>query len=100
MADAPLDHLRFHETDTSRHIAAKVRAVDRDNAFIGVLSTGEQCAVALVLNRPDMSQNYGTMLECALRVGPEWLAAALFVQRNGWGQPGSSAIAAPVAPRD
>ncbi len=86
--DTPLDHLKFHETDTSRRIRAMVRAVDRDNAYIGVLSTGEQCAVCLVLNRPDLAkQVYGTMLECAVRVGPEWLAASLFVQTNGWNDP-------------
>ena len=83
--DPPLDHLKFHETDTSRRIAAMVRAVERDNAYVGVLSTGEQCAVALVLDRPDLAKKvYGTLLECAERVGPEWLAASLFVQRNGW----------------
>lgn len=31
---------------------------------------------------------YGTMLECAVRVGPEWLAAALYVQTNGWTEAG------------
>jgi hypothetical protein len=83
--DTPIDHLKFHETDTSRRIRAIVRDVARDNASIGVLSTGERCAVCLVLNRPDLAeQHFGTMLECADRVGPEWLAAALFVQRNGW----------------
>jgi hypothetical protein len=30
----------------------------------------------------------GTMLECAVRVGPEWLAAALYVQTNGWTEVG------------
>jgi hypothetical protein len=84
MSDTPLDHLRFHETETSRRIRALVRTVERDNASFGVLSTGEQCAVALVLNRLDLAKDYGTMLECAVRVGPEWLAAALYVQNNGW----------------
>ena len=88
LEDAPLDHLRFHETETSRRIRALVRAVDRDNAHMGVLSTGEKCAVALVLNRLDLADKYhGTMLECAVRVGPEWLAAALYVQNNGWNDP-------------
>jgi hypothetical protein len=83
--DSPLDHLKFHETDTSRRIRAMVRAVDQDNAYIGVLSTGEQCAVCLVLDRPDLAKKYldRTLLDCAERVGPEWLAASLFVQ-NDW----------------
>jgi hypothetical protein len=85
MTDTQFDHLRFHETSMSRHIADAVRAVDRDNAHIGVLSTGEQCAVALVLDRPDLAEKvHGTLLECAVRVGPEWLAASAYVQANGW----------------
>jgi hypothetical protein len=46
-ADSPLDRLRFHESETSRRILGLARFVDRDNAAIGVLSTGEQCAVGL-----------------------------------------------------
>jgi hypothetical protein len=85
MTDTQLDHVRFHESETSRHIVDTVRDVDRDNAHIGFLSTGEQCAVALVLNRPDLAkQACGSMLECAIRVGPGWLGAAAFVQANGW----------------
>jgi hypothetical protein len=86
--DTPLDHLKFHETDTSRRIRTMVRDVTRDNAYLGVLSTGEQCAVCLVLDRPDWAEkHFGTLLECANRVGPEWLAACLFVQRNGLNDP-------------
>jgi hypothetical protein len=45
--------------------------------------------VCLVLDRPDLAkQVYGTILECAVRVGPEWLAAALYVQNNGWTEAG------------
>jgi hypothetical protein len=69
-------------------IADAVRAVDPDNAHIGVLSLGKQCAVALVLERPDLAKKvYGTLLECAVHVGPEWLAASLFVQANGGTEP-------------
>jgi hypothetical protein len=30
---------------------------------------------------------YGTPLECAIRVGPEWLVASAYVQANGWMAP-------------
>jgi hypothetical protein len=65
-------------------IRAKVRMVADDEPSFGVLSTGERCAVALVLDRPDLVKRYGTMLEAADRLGPEWLEAALKVQRDGW----------------
>jgi hypothetical protein len=61
---------------------------NRDKAYIDVLSIGEQCAVCVVLDRPDLAkEHFGTLLECADRVGPEWLAASLFVQHNGWNDP-------------
>ena len=66
------------------HIRAKVRMVANDERSFGVLSTGEKCAVALVLDRPDLVKCYGTMLEAADRLGPGWLQAALWVQRDGW----------------
>ncbi len=79
-----LDYLEFHRSDISDRIREMVRAVDRDNAAIGVLSTGEQCAVALVLDRPDSAERvYGSLLGCAVRVGPE----ALSLQSNGWTEP-------------
>jgi hypothetical protein len=56
---------------------------DEDN--FGVLSTGEQIAVALVLERYDLLQRaWGTMLGSIDRLGPEWTKAALRVQRLGW----------------
>jgi len=50
----------------------------------GVLSTGEKVAVGFVLDRPDLIKSYGTLIEAADRLGPEWLKAALYVQRDGW----------------
>jgi len=65
-------------------IRAKVRMVVADESSFGVLSTGERIAVALVLDRYDLVQRYGTMLEAVDRLGEIWLLAALRVQRNGW----------------
>ena len=68
-----------------RHIRSKVRMVVADETFFGVLSTGERIAVAFVLDRYDLLQRaWGTMAEAVHRLGPQWTAAALRVQRNGW----------------
>lgn len=69
---------------TEKRIAQMCRAVERDESNFGVLSTGEKIAVALVLDRRDLCEFWGSMLECVERLGPEWHAAAFRVQRNGW----------------
>lgn len=78
-----------------------IRALERlaenvaaDPAAIGVLSTGEQCAVALVLDKEELLQPDGeggritmrphgySWLDCVARLEPELLAAAIAVQRR------------------
>ena len=67
------------------HIRAKARMVVTDERSFGVLSTGERIAVAMVLDRYDLVQRaWGTMIEAAHRLGPQWIEAALRVQRHGW----------------
>jgi hypothetical protein len=70
--------------DTYDVILRLVQNVQKDEASIGVLSTGEQLdAVALVLDRKDLLDKFGyTMLGAADRVGQDWLKAALKVQRD------------------
>jgi len=69
-------------------IRAKVEMVLADEAGFGVLSSGERIAVALVLDRYDLLQRaWGSMLESVNRLGEEWTAAALRVQRQGWEDP-------------
>lgn len=67
-----------------RELRAKVRAVARDESVIGVYSTGEQLAIALVLDRPALWAFFGSALQAFDRLEPEWIAAALRVQRDGW----------------
>lgn len=69
---------------TAETIFRLAEHVARNEDSIGVLSTGQYLAVALVLDRHDLIQQsrYPTMLEAAMRLGPEWLEAALEVQRN------------------
>jgi hypothetical protein len=69
---------------TVARIRAKVRMVDADEATLGLLSTGELIAVIFVLDRFDLFGQWGTMLDGIDRLGPEWLRAALYVQRHGW----------------
>jgi hypothetical protein len=64
-------------------IARLVAHVETDEGIIGVLPTGEQLAVALVLDRKDLLDRWGySMLEAVARLGPEWTSAALAVQRS------------------
>lgn len=69
---------------TEKEIRAKVRMVVANKRSFGVLSTGEKLAVALVLDRPDLWKFWGTALDVTDRLGPDWLQAALQVQRDGW----------------
>jgi hypothetical protein len=64
------------ETDLLR----RAQRVQQDEAAIGVMSTGERIAVALILDRRDLL-DWGTMLESVERLGPDWLRASLRVQR-------------------
>jgi hypothetical protein len=67
----------------TERIRAMVDQVKADEGSIGVLSTGEQIAVALVLDRKDLLPHGGyTILEAVNRLGPEWTRAALDVQRS------------------
>jgi hypothetical protein len=64
-------------------IARMVASVAEDEARVGVLSTGEAIAVALVLNRADLLPHGGyTWIDAVDRLGPEWFSAAQAVQRQ------------------
>lgn len=66
--------------DTIRRLVA---AVEHDEPHIGVLSTGEAIAVALVLDRPDLLPgSYRRILDAVDRLGDDWLQAAIAVQRS------------------
>jgi hypothetical protein len=69
---------------TVAKIRNKVRMLVAHEASFGVLSTGEKIAVAFVLDRFDLMHWWGTMLDGVDRLGPEWLRAAVYVQRYGW----------------
>jgi hypothetical protein len=69
-------------TEFERRIAEMV-AVEEDEREIGVYSTGEQIAVALVLDRSELFPQGGyAILEAVERLGTEWTRAALQVQRS------------------
>lgn len=65
-----------------RRILEWVRAVKADPAYFGVLSTGQKCAVALVLDSPELIAWWGTALDCVDRLDQGWFHACLNVQRN------------------
>ena len=60
------------------------RSVDADPANIGVLSTGEACAVALLLDRLDLLDRYKHPLDALDRLGPEWEKAVRDLHSSGW----------------
>lgn len=65
-------------------LKCKARMVLADERAIGVFSTGEQIAVALILDRPDLFPHGGySVLEAVNRLGAEWTQAAFRVQRAG-----------------
>ena len=64
-------------------LKAKARMVLADERAIGVLSTGEQVIVALILDRADLLPRDYTMLDAFDRVGSELAEAAVRVQRAG-----------------
>jgi hypothetical protein len=57
-----------------------VEAVEKDPPHIGVYSTGERIAVALVLDQQSLL-DYGSILESVERLGEDWFKAALMAQR-------------------
>jgi hypothetical protein len=56
----------------SERIAGLARQVRADPASIGVLSTGEACAVALLLNRLDLLDDNKHPLDALERLGLQW----------------------------
>lgn len=69
----------------AERIGQMARMVANNPDRIGVLSTGEQIAVALVLDRVDLLRGSGrTILQLVARLGPEWTEAAKLAQDEGW----------------
>jgi hypothetical protein len=62
------------------------RSADADPASIGVLSTGEACAIALLLGRLDLLNGYKHPLDALERLGPEWEKAVRDLHASGWRQ--------------
>ena len=70
----------------AQRIRQMAESVLGDERRFGVFSTGEKIAIALVLDRRDLLAEINggySMLEATERLGPEWTAAALTVQRCG-----------------
>lgn len=91
MSDLPPVEIQFdtvaartQRTLLKKRIQDMARAVARRPGHIGVLSTGERCAVALILNKPRLLCPGDTMLYAAQRVGTDWLQLCWEIQRDGW----------------
>jgi hypothetical protein len=62
------------------------RTVEADPTTIGPLSTGEACAVALLLGRLDLLADRKHPLDALERLGPEWEKTVRDLHRTGWRQ--------------
>jgi hypothetical protein len=68
-----------------RRIADMARDCEADPAHIGVLSAGEQCAVALLLGRLDLLEaDIKHPLDALGRLDPKWEKAVRDLHREGW----------------
>jgi hypothetical protein len=72
------------DPDVLKRVIALARAVQRDEAHIGVLSTGERCAVALLHGRADFLPSGYTYLDAVDRLAGDWLKACVKANRDGW----------------
>jgi hypothetical protein len=69
--------------DIAGDIVRRAKIVQKNEAQIGVYSTGEAIAIALVLNRPDLlPSSYSHVLEAVDRLGEDWLRAAKIAHRT------------------
>jgi hypothetical protein len=67
---------------TVHRIGDLVQQCEGNERSIGVRSTGEAIAIALVLNRPDLlPDGYTHVLHAVDRLGDDWLKAAIEVAR-------------------
>jgi hypothetical protein len=68
-----------------RRIESMARSVLADNASIGVLSVGEQIAVALLLGRMDLlPKGFEHPLGAIERLGDAWLGSVLALHKADW----------------
>lgn len=75
--------MSVYPNDTFKEITRLVEVVEADPDHFGALSTGEQIAVALVLNKPEMlPRGYSHVLDAVDRLGNDWLAAAIDVRKS------------------
>ena len=69
---------------TRDRIISLARMAEKSPDSVGVLSTGERCAVGLLCNRADFLPGNYTFLEAVARLEGDWLAACIEVDRQGW----------------
>jgi len=73
-------------------IIRMARTAEKHPDSVGVLSTGEHCAVALVTDRKEfLPRGYTTMLDAVDRLQGDWLDACIQANRAGWRESESAA---------
>lgn len=69
---------------TLQRVIELARMAHKRPELVGVLSTGEHCAVALLCNNAAFLPRGYTFLDAVDRLGEEWLKACLDANRIGW----------------
>ncbi|MGL4964051.1 MAG: hypothetical protein ACRC67_22665 [Inquilinus sp.] len=70
---------------TKEELAIKARIVAEEPDHIGVYSTGERIAVALLLNRLDLlPSGYTHVVEAWDRLGKDWQQLVIDLHNEGW----------------
>lgn len=73
------------ESDVEQRIISLAKYVDADPSKVGVLSTGEAIAMALLFNKMEwLPEGYTDPLDAINRLGDRWLAAVRVVRETGW----------------
>jgi len=60
------------------------RHAEKHPDSVGVLSTGERCAVALLCNRAEFLPNGYTFLDAVDRIDGDLLGPCMHANREGW----------------
>jgi hypothetical protein len=68
-----------------QRVVQLARAVEADPAHVGVLSSGERCAVALLHGKTEyLPSGYTNMLDAINRLETTWVEACIKANNDGW----------------
>lgn len=78
------DNPEIRASTPYRRVVELARACYSNRPLAGALSTGERCAVGLLLNDPTCLPIGYTFIDAVDRLEGDWLAACVQANRDGW----------------